>query len=58
MTVWSIFVIVVHIPQFLCSLNMKFKKRDWLLSTKWILNAVVLSFLAAIKNILLGSFQF
>ena len=55
MTVWSIFVIVVHIPQFLCSLNIKFKKRDWLLSTKWILNAVVLSFLAAIKNILLGS---
>ena len=27
MTVWSIFVIVICIPQFLYSLNMKFKKK-------------------------------
>ena len=62
-TVWSIFVIVICILQFLYSLNMRFKKKlVILLSTKWILelNAVVLyiSFLAAIKNILVGSFQF
>ena len=62
-TVWSIFVIVICIPQFLYSLNMKFKKKlVILLSTKWILelNEVVLyiSFLAAIKNILVGHFSF